>query len=224
MNARIYLDETWFDTHDTVSKGWVNNSGKCQTKAPSNKGKRITILHAGSENGLIRNCLLMSAKNINNSSLDYRQDTTAELFENWFKNSLLVNIPKNSIIVMDNATYHSRLLNKVPNATNTKEEIQENMLANDIYFEYSYKKRQLLLVLGAFNIKKEYVCDRMAEEMGHTVLRLPPYYCTFKPIEHIWYKVKSRVRSENISPTLGSTVVDLVKKVVQDIPVDSWKK
>ncbi|KAJ8921244.1 hypothetical protein NQ315_013716 [Exocentrus adspersus] len=114
---------------------------------------------------------------------DYNQDTTAELFENWFKNSLLVNIPKNSIIVMDNATYHSCLLNKVPNATNnTKAEIQE----------YIYKKRQLLQVLGAFNIKKEYVCDRMAEEMGHTVLRLPPYFCIFNPIEHIWHKVKSR--------------------------------
>ncbi|KAJ8912841.1 hypothetical protein NQ315_007973 [Exocentrus adspersus] len=147
----------------------------------------------------------MSAKNINNSSLDYHQDTTAELFESWFKNSLLVNIPKNSIIVMDNVTYHSCLLNKVPNATNTKAEIQEYMIANDIYFEYSYKKR-------AFNIKNEYVCYRMAEEMGHTVLRLPPYYCIFNPIEHLWHQVKSRVRSENISPTLGSTVVDLVKK------------
>ncbi|KAJ8912260.1 hypothetical protein NQ315_008851 [Exocentrus adspersus] len=193
-------------------------------KAPSNKEKRITILHAGSENGFIRNCLLRSAKNINNSSLDYHQDTTAELFENWFKNSLLVNIPKNSIIVMDNATYHSRLLNKVPNATNTKAEIQEYMLANDIYFEYSYKKRQLLQVLGTFNIKKEYVCDRKAEEMGHTVLRLPPYYCIFNPIEHIWHQVKSRVRSENIPPTLGFTVVELAKKVVQDISIDSWKK
>ncbi|KAJ8921609.1 hypothetical protein NQ315_010517 [Exocentrus adspersus] len=121
----IYLDETWFDTHGTVSKGWVDNSGKCQTKAPNNKGKRITILHAGSENGFVRNCLLMSAKNINSSSLNYHQDTPAELFENWFKNSLLVNIPKNSIIAMDNATYHSRLLNKVPNTTNTKADIQE---------------------------------------------------------------------------------------------------
>lgn len=40
----VYLDETWFDTHDTVKKGWVDLSEKCQSKAPSNKGKRITII------------------------------------------------------------------------------------------------------------------------------------------------------------------------------------
>ncbi|KAJ8914644.1 hypothetical protein NQ315_015383 [Exocentrus adspersus] len=107
----------------------------------------------------IRNNSRIAAQ-LSNMNLDYHQDTTAELFENWFKNSLLVNIPKNSINVMDNAIYHSRLLNKVPNATNTKVEIMECC---------SYKKRQLLQVLGAFNIKKEYVCDRVAEEMGHTL-------------------------------------------------------
>lgn len=45
----IYFDETWFDTR----KGWRDFSKKCETKAPSNKGKRKTITHAGSENGLV---------------------------------------------------------------------------------------------------------------------------------------------------------------------------
>ncbi|MGH9701240.1 MAG: transposase [Candidatus Acidiferrales bacterium] len=219
----VYLDETWFDTHDTVSKGWVDCSTKCQTKAPSNKGKRITILHAGSENGWIPNCLLLSAKNIKDSSLDYHEDTTAELFENWFENSLLSNIPDNSIIVMDNASYHSRVLNKIPNAANTKSEIQEYMLENDIYFEFTYRKSDLLRVLKDYNLKKEYVCDSMAEKKGHTVLRLPPYYCVFNPIELIWHQVKSRVRAQNVSPTLGVSVVELIKSVVSDIPSESWK-
>uniref|UniRef100_A0A6P7GKK8 Uncharacterized protein LOC114343810 n=1 Tax=Diabrotica virgifera virgifera TaxID=50390 RepID=A0A6P7GKK8_DIAVI len=34
----IYLDETWFDTHSTRPKGFADPSGKCKTKAPSNKG------------------------------------------------------------------------------------------------------------------------------------------------------------------------------------------
>lgn len=219
----IYLDETWFDTHDTVRKGWVDRSTKCQTKAPSNKGKRITILHAGSENGWIPNCLLLSAKNVKDSSLDYHEDTTAELFENWFQNSLLPNVPEKSVIVMDNASYHSRLLNKVPNAANKKSEIQDYMLQNDIYFEFSYKKSDLLKVLKDFNLKKEYFCDSVAEKMGHTVLRLPPYYCVFNPIEQIWHQIKSRVRAENLSPTLSVSVVELIKKVVDDIPCESWK-
>ena len=34
----IYLDETWYETHDTVSTGWVDSFDKFKTKAPSNKG------------------------------------------------------------------------------------------------------------------------------------------------------------------------------------------
>lgn len=136
----IYLDETWFDTHETPSKGWSDSSGKCTTKAPSNKGKRITILHAGSENGWVPNALWLSAKNIKDSCVDYHEDTTAELFEEWFQNCLLPNIPPNSVIVMDNASYHSRQLQKIPGSNNTKLEIQNFMAANDIYFEENYKK------------------------------------------------------------------------------------
>lgn len=137
----IYLDETWFDTHDTPKKGWSDSTSKCQTKAPSNKGHRITILHAGSQNGFIPNTLLLSSKNVADSSLDYHQDTDAKLFEDWFQNRLLPNIPKNSIIVMDNASYHSRQINKMPNANNTKRELQDYMTKNDMYFEETYKKK-----------------------------------------------------------------------------------
>ena len=86
---------------------------------------------------------------------------------------------------MDNASCHSRLLHKAPNRSSTKAEIQNYLLENDIYFEYSYKKDQLLEVLNTLNIKKQYVCDNLAEQMGHTVLRLPPYHCIFNPIEHV---------------------------------------
>lgn len=219
----IYLDETWFDTHDTPKKGWDDSSKNCQTKAPSNKGKRITILHAGSENGFVPNCLLLSAKNIADSSLDYHQDTDAQLFEDWFKHKLLKNIPENSVIVMDNASYHSRQAKIIPNSNNTKAEIQNFMIENDLYFEEIYKKRELLEVLKAFKINKEYECDKLAAENGHTVLRLPPYYCIFNPIELIWHQLKSNIRRNNSSPTLNASVVELIKNEVKKISADSWK-
>lgn len=40
------------------------------------------------------------------SDLDYHQDTTAELFENWFKNYILPNLTYNSAIVKKNVRYH----------------------------------------------------------------------------------------------------------------------
>ena len=66
-------------------------------------------------------------------------------------------------------------------------------------------------MLNTLNIKKQYVCDNLAEQMGHTVLRLPPYHCVFNPIEHMWHQVKSKVRAENVSPTLGASVIKLTK-------------
>lgn len=219
----IYLDETWYDTHDTSKKGWIDASKHSTTKAPSNKGKRITILHAGSENGFVSNCLLLSAKNIADSSLDYHQDTDARLFEDWFENRLLKNIPQNSVIIMDNASYHSRQEKIIPNTSSTKVEIQNFMIDNDIYFEETYTKGELLEVLKAFKINKEYVCDKLAAENGHTVLRLPPYYCVFNPIELIWHQLKSNVRRSNTSPTLNTSVIELIKNVIGNISAENWK-
>lgn len=220
----IYLDETWYDTHDTVSKGWVDQSDKCRTRAPSNRGKRITILHAGSENGWVPNALLLSAKNIADSSLDYHEDTTGELFENWFQHQLLPNIPANSIIVMDNAKYHSRECNKVPSGSSSKQEIKEFLYDKDIYFEEHYTKKQLLEVLKSYNFEKTYICDNMAELKGHKVLRLPPYHCILNPIEQVWHQVKSGVRVANTSPTLNSSVIELIRVSVSNVTNEQWKK
>ena len=49
----IYLDETWYDTHDVVSKGWDDGSCSCCLHAPVSRGKRIMILHAGSTEGWV---------------------------------------------------------------------------------------------------------------------------------------------------------------------------
>lgn len=54
-------------------------------------------------------CVLLSAKNIVNTSADYQEDMTANLFETWFREQLLPNISANLVIVMDNASYHSRI-------------------------------------------------------------------------------------------------------------------
>lgn len=59
------------------------------------------------------------------------------------------------------------------------------MAANDIYFEDKYTKNKLLQVSNAFSIKKTYVGDTMAAEMGHTVLRLPHYNFIFNSIEQM---------------------------------------
>lgn len=219
----IYLDETWFDTHDTVSKSWTDGSQHCNVDLPGTRGKRIIILHAGSENGWIENCLFLSAKNIKHCNVDYHDNMSADIFENWFRNKLLPNLPAKSVIVMDNASYHSRQIKKVPTCNNTKAEIMEYLYNNDIYFEENYNKKQLLEVLQTKPVPKQYYCDVAAEKLGHTVLRLPPYYCVFNPIEMIWSQLKNGIRRFNTSPTNSDNVIEIINSEANKIDRENWK-
>ncbi|CAH2006191.1 unnamed protein product [Acanthoscelides obtectus] len=145
----IYLDETWYDTHDVVQYGWVDDSNKCILNAPCNRGKRIIILHAGSEKGFIPNALLLSAKNIKESCADYHEDMTSDLFEKWIEQQLIPNISPNSGMEIPQKSTKAILLDLI--------------------------KRQ--------KFEKEYVVDNLLQQNGHEVLRLPPYYCIFYPID-----------------------------------------
>jgi transposase len=220
----IYLDETWFDTHDVVKYGWVDNTNKCALNTPCSRGKRVIILHAGSKDGFVSNALLLSAKNITKSSADYHEDMTADLFEKWFVEQLLPNIPPNSVIVMDNASYHSRILNKIPNNNTKKDEILKFMQLKNITVPKKIPvKKELIRMIKSRNFKNEYVIDTICSRHGHTLLRLPPYYCIFNPIEMVWGTVKKRLRKYNQSPTLSAMAIENIREIISGINSDVWK-
>jgi hypothetical protein len=95
--------------HDGITRGWVEDASKCKLDTSPCQGKRIIILNAG--------------KNIKDSSADYHCDMDHTLFENWFTNTLIPNLPENSVIVLDNASYHSRQINKLPTKSSRKGDI-----------------------------------------------------------------------------------------------------
>ena len=60
----IYLDETWANAHDGKDKPWVEKDEITGgtiggIKRPSEKGLRLIILHADSENRWVPNCALI---------------------------------------------------------------------------------------------------------------------------------------------------------------------
>lgn len=112
------------------------------------------------------------------------------IFEEWFEHTLIPNLKPNSVIVMDNASYHSRQISKIPSTSSNKEEIQIFLMDHDLYFEECYTKKQLLEVLRTKTFEKKYVIENIARQYGHSVLRLPPYFCVFNPIELIWGQLK----------------------------------
>jgi transposase len=221
----VYIDETWYDTHDIVKMGWVDKTNKCILDTPPSRGKRVIILNAGGKNGWVPDCLLLSARNIVNSSADYHQDMDANMFEKWFQEQLLPKLPPNSVIVMDNAAYHSRLLMKNPTKSSRKEEIIKFMEAKNINFPAKRTKVELLKAIENSNIDKtkSYVVDNLAIEKGHTVLRLPPYYCIFNAIELIWSQLKHAVRKGNRTPNLSASVVDLIRDKSNKIDAALWE-
>ena len=140
------MDETWFDTHDVIKKGWVDETNNCHLRVPSSRGQRIIILHAGSKDGWVNKSLFLAAKHIDESKVDYH-DMSGDVFFQWFTETLLKNLPNKSIIVWDNVSYHSVQSEKISSTNSRKPEIVEFLYKHDLYFEENYTKKQLLDVL-----------------------------------------------------------------------------
>ena len=59
---------------------------------------------------------------------------TSEHFEEWINDILIPKLEPNSIIVMDNASYHSRRLQKIPTKSSTKQEMKDWLTSNGCNF------------------------------------------------------------------------------------------
>ena len=110
----MYLDETWANARDGKEKMWVEDDPRASggtkggIRKPSGKGNRLIILHAGGESGWVDGAALVFQSK--KATGDYHDEMTVQHFEEWFHDALMPNIQLNSLIVMDNAPYHSRRL------------------------------------------------------------------------------------------------------------------
>lgn len=221
----VYLDETWYDTHERLSRCWTDGSPGSELKTSRVRGKRLLLLHAGGENGWVSDAFFISGKNIKDCSADYHGDMNANVFEEWFKNQLCPNLEPRTCIVMDNASYHSRILEKIPNASWKKGDIIDFLQAKKVDIpEPPPLKPCLLNMVQSLQLQKVMAVDAMAESLGHEVLRLPPYHCVFNPIELVWGELKGYIRRHNVNPTCDESVVSLVRQAADLITTDKWKQ
>ena len=92
-----------------------------------------------------------------------------EIFENWFKNTLMQNLSPNerSVIIIDNASYHSRLKVKVPSMANKKEEIITFMQDNNLPVPSPILIKSVLIrIIKEANITSEHIVDAIAKDNG----------------------------------------------------------
>ena len=215
----VFLDETWANAHDGKDLAWVEDDavtggtlgGK---RRPSGKGKRLIILRAGGEMGWIPNTTLIFQSKKNTG--DYHDEMTGEHFEEWFEDKLLPNIPPNSLIAMDNASYHSRIEEEKPKKSWTKSKMYEWLVYYGVSFDPNDTKSQLFSIIqdaakrmGLSNTK--YIVDEIARKAGHEVVRLPVAHCTLNPIELAWVQVKGHIKRNTSQFNL-----DEVKKLAQE--------
>ncbi|XP_072403211.1 uncharacterized protein [Diabrotica undecimpunctata] len=149
-----YLDETWVNTGHTVSKIWQDTTITSYRHAfvdglsrglrgPTGKGQRLTVAHIGSESGFLEDSALIF---LSKKTGDYHEDMEAQRFEKWFQ-SLLSRVEPNSIIVMDNASYHSRLVKHLPTMATRKANMQSWLRQKGIPFSEDMVKAELINVI-----------------------------------------------------------------------------
>ncbi|XP_054257237.1 uncharacterized protein LOC128999434 [Macrosteles quadrilineatus] len=216
-----YLDETWVNENHTQKYIWQDTTESGGLKVPLGKGRRLIICHVGSaKDGFLHECKWVFQSKT--SSNDYHDEMNADSFKEWFIKLLYI-LEEGSIIVMDNAPYHSVLAEKIPNTSWTKENIQNWLSAKNIQYSTSETKPELLArVLPYKTQPKKYELDILANEMGHTVVRLPPYHCQYNPIELVWAKVKGEVASKNKTFKLKD-VEQLVHDALNNVTKEDWK-
>lgn len=215
-----YLDETWVNENHTRKYTWQSSSRSGALKVPIGKGKRLIICHVGSANtGFVKECkwVFRSKKN----SQDYHDEMNSESFKEWFV-AFLNLLEHGSVIVMDNAPYHSVLAEKIPSSSWKKSDIQEWLNHKKIEFQFCETKPELLSRVAPFKSQQKiYELDLLANEMGHTVVRLPPYHCQYNPIELIWAKVKGEVAEKNNTFKI-TDVEKLMHDALDRVTKDDW--
>jgi transposase len=129
---------------------------------------------------------------------DYHSEVNADSFKDWFVKRFLNYLEEESIINMDNASYHSTIIDKVPNTRSRKKIYSRWLRKNRIDYDHTETIPELLLRVAPYKSReKVYELDQIANEMGHLVIRLPLYHCQYNPIELIWTKVKVEVSQLN---------------------------
>ena len=95
----IFLDETGCNQHHTVTRA-RQDPDVAPRDAPSEKGKRLIILHAGSRQGWVPEAGLVFVGKV--GPADYHDEMNQAHFEEWWTHQLLPNLPPASVVVLDN--------------------------------------------------------------------------------------------------------------------------
>ena len=95
VSKTVYLDESGIHQHHQRDKARAKRGVKVPADRPGKRTKKTNVIAGLCENKHIAvRC--------------YEHSTTAAFFEEWFEWELLGAVPKKSVVVMDNASFHRK--------------------------------------------------------------------------------------------------------------------
>ncbi|XP_031836267.1 uncharacterized protein LOC116428588 isoform X2 [Nomia melanderi] len=217
----IYVDEIWVDNALNFGKYWQSEEEFGVSKNTSSS-ERVIIVHAGGQNGFVPNAGLIFK--IDSATSDYYGQVDAANFESWIIELLLPNIPPNTVVVMDNAPYHSVEMNKPPNKYAKKADMLSWLEQNNVPHTEKMKQYELAeLIARNKPTKKTYKIDEILKSYGHSILRLPPYMRELNPIEQAWVKIKQAISENNIFSTLTlDELQSLLPEAIDSVTASDW--
>jgi hypothetical protein len=168
-----YLDETWVNAGECTSKTWIDTTIKSSRDAflqglttgavnPSGKGKRLIVLHIGSEDGFVPGGLLCFESKKN--TRDYHDEMNGETFYEWME-GVLPQLKENCVIIMDNASYHSVKIDKAPTSQTKKDDIIKWLIDKGETIDRPMVIPQLLEIVKKIKPQhQKYVVDELAKK------------------------------------------------------------
>ncbi|KAF8771586.1 hypothetical protein HNY73_018986 [Argiope bruennichi] len=141
----VYIDETWLDSNLSFWKCWRDE--KIGAAIKDSSGHRLIVVHAGSESGFVPNAELIFKAG--SGTGDYHGQMNSDNLKKWIVEKLLPNIPMNSIIVMDNAAYHTKVMDPVPTKSSKKDKMCAWLEKKQIPYDKKMRKVQLLELIAA---------------------------------------------------------------------------
>jgi len=192
IRAEVYLDESYINKNHSNDYIWYSCEDGPWVQKPTGKGERLIMMNAITTDGWVPNAKLVFKSS--RKTGDYHGQMTWEIFKKWFVEKLLPNIPKNSLIIMDNASYHNILSPcSAPIATSAKADIRNWLECNGFPCGDDCLKAELVEMLAKIAPSPTYAIDIIAKEHGHEVMRTPPYHPELQPIELCWGILKNEV-------------------------------
>ena len=145
----------------------------------------------------------------------------------WVKNQLTPMLHQPSVIVMNNASYHSKQVDgsKAPTSATRKPEMIQWLRDRNVVVDQTLTKPKLYDIIKQHkeNAAPTFHVDTYLRSQGHKVLRLPPYHCKCNPIELIWGDLKGYV-AQNNTTFRQKDVRELIERGLVRIDQSRWSK